>query len=268
METYASSAQLIYFGCIICFALAEFYRPDRRPSQDFLLRWRTHACLGTLTWGLGRIMAPIGIAIAATYAQNLSWGITRLDGGVPVILGLLVLDLYKYWEHRLLHEVRPLWRLHATHHSDVDIDFTTGLRHHPGEVLVNGLVMPAVVLAAGIPLSAVILYSIFASVTSIYTHANVAWPHRLERALRSVFVTRDLHLIHHSADAVETDSNYGQVLIVWDRLFGSFTAEPRGGLHGMTTGLDFIAPADTTSLRHTLAMPFHIKPRAAYSVAP
>jgi len=262
METYTSFAQLIYFGCIICFALAEFFRPDRSTTQDFFLRWRTNACLATLAWGIGRLMAPVGIFIAATYAEHLSWGISRLGTGYALTLGFLLLDLYKYGEHRLLHEVRPLWRLHAAHHSDVDIDFTTGLRHHPGEVLFNALMMPAVVLALGVPLAAVILYSLMASATSIYTHANVAWPRRLEKALRGVFVTRDLHLVHHSADAVETDSNYGQVLILWDRLFGTFTAKPEGGLHGMTTGLDFVEAEDSTRLRHTLAMPFHIRPRA------
>jgi len=259
MEQYATLAQLVYFGGIACFALAEFFRADHAPTQDFSLRWRTNISLAVIAWGIGRLMAPIGIFVAATYAASLSWGLSRLDPTLSVVTGLLVLDLYKYWEHRLLHEILPLWRLHAAHHSDADIDFTTGFRHHPAEAIVTGLVMPAVVLALGIPVMAVILYVLIGSATSIYTHANVAWPRWLERSLRSIFVTRDLHLVHHSALQVETDRNYGQVLIIWDRLFGTFTAHPRGGLHGMRFGLDFVEPVSSVSLRETLAMPFRVK---------
>ena len=141
---------------------------------------------------------------------------------VAALIGFLALDLAIYVQHVVFHKVPLLWRLHRMHHADLDIDVTTGVRFHPIEILISLAIKIAVILALGIPVVAVILFEVLLNVTSMFNHSNVSMPAWLDRVLRLIVVTPDMHRVHHSILRHETDSNFGFNLPWWDRLFGTY----------------------------------------------
>ena len=157
----------------------------------------------------------------------------------------MLLDLLKYWEHRLIHRLRLLWSFHVVHHADLDVDFTTTFRHHPLEVAFSLVVSGAAILLFGLSPLGVLSFSALASVAATLSHANIRWNTTTDRMLRAVFMTRDAHAVHHSALKEETDSNFGLVFIWWDRLFGTIERRPgtrrlrwRRALHFRDLALD------------------------------
>jgi sterol desaturase/sphingolipid hydroxylase (fatty acid hydroxylase superfamily) len=154
------------------------------------------------------------------------------------IVGFLVLDLLAYILHRTLHEVPCLWRLHTLHHSDRDIDTTTSVRHHPIEALLMNGCFWFVAVVLGIPSIVVATYGLSAFVLAVATHANVKWPVWIEDTLRPVIITPDLHSIHHSIDVVESNTNFGAVFSVWDRLFGTFIRLPSECIDDLIFGVE------------------------------
>jgi sterol desaturase/sphingolipid hydroxylase (fatty acid hydroxylase superfamily) len=164
---------------------------------------------------------------------------------LAVVACVLALDLLIYGQHVAFHKVAPLWRLHRMHHADLDIDVTTGARFHPVEILLSLGIKLIAVLALGAPPLSVLLFEVLLNATSMFNHANLALPGWLDRMLRWVLVTPDMHRVHHSWHRDETDSNFGFSLSWWDRVFGTYRDQPRDGHQGMTIGLaDFRDPAD------------------------
>jgi sterol desaturase/sphingolipid hydroxylase (fatty acid hydroxylase superfamily) len=151
---------------------------------------------------------------------------------------MLVLDLAIYLQHVMFHAVPALWRLHRMHHADLEFDTTTGLRFHPVEILLSMLLKLAVVAALGPPAVAVLLFEIVLNASSLFNHANIRLPHRLDRILRWIIVTPDMHRVHHSILPAETNSNFGFNLPWWDRLLGTYRAQPADGHVGMTIGIE------------------------------
>lgn len=257
MDILESLAGPVFFGAIILFSLLEHWLPERPAARDFLLRWRTNLVLGALQVVLARVLFPIGVIASAAYGEALGWGLAATAAPmVAVPAGFLLLDLLRYGQHRLLHSVPLLWRVHAAHHSDPDVDFTTGLRHHPLEVVLSVLVASGFVLALGVPVASVLAYGLCASAVTFYTHANVRWPLCLERLLRTVLVTKPVHLVHHSQRRAETDSNFGNLLIVWDRVFGTFTNPDTCPQAALVLGLDTVRACEGLQLGKTLALPY------------
>jgi sterol desaturase/sphingolipid hydroxylase (fatty acid hydroxylase superfamily) len=204
--------------------------------------------LGALNAGLVSLAGPLSLMAIAALGQQRQWGLFGLVSAPPpvVMLGsLLLLDLTVYFQHRLFHAVGPLWRLHRMHHSDIRFDTTTGVRFHPGEALLSMLVKSAAVIAIGAPVAAVLAFEIVLNAISMFNHANLRLPAVLDRWLRHVVVTPDMHRVHHSIEADELNRNFGFNLSCWDRLFGTYRAQPAGGHAGMTIGLSrFRAPVD------------------------
>ena len=203
--------------------LLERVRSLQRALVPWAGRWSVN--LGLLVAGsvLVSLLLPIGpVALAQGQEPRL---LGRLDGppGALIVLSVLLIDLWRYWEHRLYHHVTVLWRLHLVHHSDVAIDFTTAERHHPLESLASTAVMLALVVALGLPAEGIAIYVLIATFSSFVTHANLRLPPALDRALRWIVVTPAVHRVHHSARSSETDSNFGAVLTLWDRCFGTWT---------------------------------------------
>ncbi len=164
------------------------------------------------------------------------------------------------------HKVPWLWRVHRTHHADLDIDVSTGVRFHPIEILLSMLIKMAVVILVGIPVAAVIVFEVVLNATSMFNHSNVAMPRWLDRIVRLIVVTPDMHRTHHSVLRHETDSNYGFNLPWWDRLFGTYRAEPQAGHEQMIIGLpEFRAPAELR-LDRLLTQPFRDDPERGRSV--
>lgn len=237
-------------GCfasgLLLLLLLEALWPRRRPWPRGQ-RWPVHLGISLIDSLSLRLLLPIAAYGTAIWAANAHWGLFNqlaLPPLVTVPVALLLLDLAIYWQHRLMHALPLLWRLHRMHHSDTGIDVTTALRFHPVEILLSMLLKMTVVLALGAPPVAVLVFEIVLNATAMFNHANLAVPAGLDRWLRRIVVTPDMHRVHHSWHREETDSNFGFNLPWWDWLFGSYRAQPRDGHATMTIGLrEFREPA-------------------------
>jgi sterol desaturase/sphingolipid hydroxylase (fatty acid hydroxylase superfamily) len=190
-------------------------------------------------------VAAVGVALAA---EARGWGLLH-QPGIPAwaafAAGVVLLDLAIYLQHVMFHAVPALWRLHRMHHADLDVDFTTGARFHPIEIVLSMLIKFAVIAALGVPAVAVVLFEVLLNATSMFNHGNVHIPLSIEPALRWLVVTPDMHRVHHSVERDETNSNFGFNLPLWDRLFGTYRAQPCAGHDGMIIGLpEFRRPSD------------------------
>jgi sterol desaturase/sphingolipid hydroxylase (fatty acid hydroxylase superfamily) len=209
-----------------------------------------------------RLVSPTAVVGAAVTTSSLGWGLFNL-AGIPGWIaggaGFLILDLVIYTQHYIFHHVPWLWRLHRVHHADLDVDLTTGVRFHPLEILISLGIKIATVAAFGIPPIAVLIFEIVLNVTSIFNHANVMMPAWLDRMMRLVVVTPDMHRVHHSIERGETDSNFGFNLPWWDRLFGTYCAQPRAGHRRMTVGLPIFRDLSEMRIDRLLTQPFRRK---------
>lgn len=229
-----------FLAVLTGFALLEAWRPRRVRALRRGPRWVAHAVLVLLGAAGARLIAPAGAVGAALHAERSGTGLLEVAGApewLAWLVSLVALDLAIYAQHRAFHSVPLLWRLHALHHADRDLDASSGVRFHPGEIVVSLLWKVAVVRLLGAPAAAVVLYEALLACASVATHANLELPAGLERAARVALVTPDLHRVHHSVHLDESGSNFAAVTPLWDRLFGSFRAEPRDGQRGMRLGL-------------------------------
>jgi sterol desaturase/sphingolipid hydroxylase (fatty acid hydroxylase superfamily) len=218
------------YGLVALLLIAEASFPLRDNVGDSVRRWTLHGGLLLLSRGVGWVIAG-GISWAFAY-----WSIRPGDawaGWLHLLLMLLVLDLLIYGIHRASHAVPLLWRFHSMHHSDKILDAGTSWRHHPGEMIITGVVAGAVAGILGIRPFELAIYAVLAESVQVIAHANIAIPRRLAGWASMVLVTPALHHAHHSPDVDYTDSNYGEVLIIWDRLFGTLNAAPYPALFGL-----------------------------------
>ncbi|MFN0114442.1 MAG: sterol desaturase family protein [Paracoccaceae bacterium] len=233
--------RLAVFVAVLGAMLAwELALPFRRAEVPRLLRWSNNLALVVIDGAVVRLVFPVLAVGAAVWAAERGIGLFNLagpGGWVAGLLAFLALDLIIWVQHRVFHAVPLLWRLHRMHHADLEVDVTTGIRFHPGEILISMAIKIATVAALGAPPAAVLAFEIVLSATSLFSHANLRLPVNVERALGQVFVTPAMHRIHHSIRREETDSNFGFNLSLWDRLFRTYRAAPDGGPEGLTFGL-------------------------------
>ena len=240
-------------------AVWEMLAPRRPWSVGRWARWPHNLGIVVIDALTVRILIPTAAVGAALFAAGNGWGLFHVAGlrlSLASLLGFLALDLVIYAQHVAFHKVPLLWRLHRMHHADVDIDVTTGLRFHPIEILISMLIKIGVVIALGIPPVAVFVFEAVLNATSMFNHANISMPSWLDRALRLVVVTPDMHRVHHSIAAKETDSNFGFNLPWWDRLFHTYRAAPQAGHDGMTIGLPTFREGAELRLDRLLTQPF------------
>jgi sterol desaturase/sphingolipid hydroxylase (fatty acid hydroxylase superfamily) len=201
-------------------------------------------------------VAAIGIAL---FVESHKWGLFHnivLPNWLTVAGGVLCLDLAIYLQHIMFHAVPAFWRLHMMHHSDLDFDSTTGIRFHPIEILLSMGIKMSVVLVLGISPLAVLIFEILLNATSLFNHGNVALPGLIDRLLRLIIVTPEMHRVHHSVIIRETNSNFGFNLPWWDRLLGTYRNQPTAGHQGMTIGLSQFRDTKRLTLPWLLALPF------------
>jgi sterol desaturase/sphingolipid hydroxylase (fatty acid hydroxylase superfamily) len=252
--------RLAAFGVFFsAFALWELAAPRRGLSVGRARRWPGN--LGILLADIltVRVLVPTAAVGASLYAAGNGIGLIQylnLRLSVAALIGFLALDLAIYLQHVVFHKVPVLWRLHRMHHADLDIDVTTGVRFHPLEILISLAIKIAVILAVGIPVVAVILFEVVLNVTSMFNHSNVSMPGWLDRALRLIVVTPDMHRVHHSILRRETDSNFGFNLPWWDRLFRTYRAQPEAGHTGMTIGIPIFRDPAELRIDRMLTQPF------------
>lgn len=253
----------VFLAVFLVMALAEAWRPKRRLSYDKGSRWLTNLTIVALDSILVRLMAaltvPLAAVAAAVYAQRQGIGLFNwLDWPVwlEMLIAFIVLDFAIWLQHLASHKVPMLWRLHQMHHADVDFDVTTAIRFHPVEIALSMLWKIICVFALGPAPEAVVLFEIVLNACAMFNHANIALPAGVDRILRLVLVTPDMHRVHHSIQHHEHDSNYGFNLSIWDRIFRTYTPQPEKGHDGMTIGLPPYQNADPTRLAWSLSLPF------------
>ena len=267
--------QLWYWVLISLFlvlALLETMWPARVANGSVFGRWFTNIGLHAANAVLVMVMAPAILAEAVMHASGVAWHPFMLANGLSgdagaLLAGVLVLDLYAYALHRLQHATFTLWRFHAVHHADVEMDASTTLRHHPFEVVVNSVAGALLFAALGIPVWVFPIYALLGITVSLLQHANWGTPGRIDRALRLVFVTPGLHQIHHSSDARDYYGNYGTVFSVWDRLFGTLRRDPALGHAAMAFGVAPFDGPEHASPKWGLLLPFMLRRERDVSAA-
>jgi sterol desaturase/sphingolipid hydroxylase (fatty acid hydroxylase superfamily) len=230
-----------FVGVFVLMTLWEVLAPRRPQAIGRRTRWPGNLGVVVVDTLAVRVLFPAGAVGMAMLAQAQGWGllnVMRAPGWVAVPLSVLLLDLAIYAQHVAFHHVPVLWRLHRMHHADLEFDVTTGVRFHPVEIVLSMLIKSAVVVALGAPPLGVLVFEVLLNATSMFNHGNVRLPGRLDRVLRCLVVTPEMHRVHHSVLRRETDSNFGFCLPWWDRLFGTYRAQPEAGHDGMTIGID------------------------------
>jgi sterol desaturase/sphingolipid hydroxylase (fatty acid hydroxylase superfamily) len=246
-------------GIFAVMALWEFVAPRRALSVGRLRRWPGNLGILVLDALLVRFLIPVAAAGTAVIAAQRGWGllnITPWPAWLEILAGFVALDLAIYAQHVVFHKVPWLWRLHRMHHADLDIDASTGLRFHPIEIILSMVIKMAVVVLVGAPVVAVIAFEVVLNATSMFNHSNTAMPVWLDRIVRLMVVTPDMHRVHHSVQRHETDSNFGFNLPWWDRLFGTYRAMPEAGHDSMTIGLPIFRDPEESRLDRLITQPF------------
>jgi len=252
--------RLVVFAAIfVVMAGWEILAPRREQELARGTRWPGNIGVVVLDTALVRIVFPTTAVGLALLAEARGWGLfnaLELPMWASVPLAVMVLDLAIYLQHVLFHAVPALWRLHRMHHADLEFDVTTGARFHPIEILLSMGIKLGVIAALGTPAVAVLVFEVLLNATSMFNHSNVRMPVRLDRVLRWIVVTPDMHRVHHSIVSRETNSNFGFNLPWWDRLFGTYRDQPAAGHLDMTIGIgQFRDPAEQR-LDRMLTQPF------------
>lgn len=223
------------------------------------VRWTGN--LGILLFNnvLIKWLFPLAITGFAVTVQQRGWGLlNNVELPLPVVIALaiILLDLAIYVQHVMFHTVPLLWRFHRMHHTDTDFDVTTGIRFHPVEIIISIVIKLGVIIVLGPPAIAVLVFEILLNATSMFNHGNIYLPLRVDRVLRWFIVTPDMHRVHHSVEPLETNSNYGFNIPWWDRLFGTYIAQPNKGHEAMEIGLKEFRAPKYLQLQWLLAQPF------------
>lgn len=252
---HESLVRLGVFSVVLLLMIGlEYFIPRRINSASKSIRWMSNlglATLGTLlVVGVSRVLLlflPMSIAL---YVEQQGWGLMPLldlPVGMIMVLGILALDLLIYGQHVMFHHVPLLWRLHLVHHTDRDLDATSGIRFHPVEIVLSIFLKIVVVVALGIPAVALVIFEIILNAMALFNHSNIKIPKALDKVMRLIVVTPDMHRVHHSIIPMETNSNFGFNLPWWDWIFKTYRAQPQQGHIDMTLGLkDFKNPQKLT----------------------
>jgi len=260
MKTEAGVRFGAFIGVFAVMAVWEMAAPRRALHTGKSLRWGSNLGLVFLNSLLLRFIAPLGAAGMAIFAESQGWGLFRyfeVPDWWAIVLAVILLDLAIYLQHVMFHAVPLFWLLHMVHHADLDFDVTTGLRFHTVEIVLSFGIKAAVVLLLGPPAIAVLIFEVLLNATSMFNHSNVRMPSLVDRVLRWLVVTPDMHRVHHSVFPRETNSNFGFNLPWWDRLLGTYRDQPADGHTRMTIGLtDFRNERIADRLHRMLLLPF------------
>ena len=264
METFLGQHEgairlAVFVGLLALLALAESLAPRRQLTVSRGFRWINNVALIAVGTAALRLVFPVLAVVFAGIAQERGWGLFNLVDAphwLSVAVSFVVLDFVIYLQHRLFHAVPLFWRLHMVHHADPDIDASTGVRFHPIEIVLSMAIKFGAIALLGAPALAVLLFEIVLNATSIFSHANWRLPLGIDRVLRWLVVTPDMHRVHHSIIRRETDSNFGFNFAFWDRLCGTYRSQPEAGHDAMTIGLPQFQAERRQNLLWMLLLPF------------
>jgi sterol desaturase/sphingolipid hydroxylase (fatty acid hydroxylase superfamily) len=255
----ANAYWILFSAALLGVALWEMARPWRTVSKRLARRWCNHALMMCVSIGTATLLFRASTVVVAVAVANSRFGLLNkpwLPLAVRLILGFVLIDLLRYALHRTFHSFPLLWRLHQVHHSDSDFDLSTGLRNHPLEVLVahGGLCVAIAILAP--PPAAVLAMELVAIAQAFFTHANASLPAWIERPFGMIFVTPQMHRVHHSEEMREQNANLGEVFPWWDRIFGTYLELPEAGFNAMRIGLKGSQDPANAGLWFMLTQPF------------
>jgi sterol desaturase/sphingolipid hydroxylase (fatty acid hydroxylase superfamily) len=249
-----------FVGMLSLIALWEILAPRRTLTVSKAVRWANNLGIVFLNTAFLRLLFPAAAVGMAAFAAEHGWGIfnyVQVPFALAVIVSVMAMDFMIYLQHVMVHAVPALWRLHRMHHADLDYDVTTGARFHPVEILLSMLIKFATIVVLGPPVLAVVIFEVVLNATAMFNHGNIRLPAALDRVLRLVVVTPDMHRVHHSVEDDEANSNFGFNLPWWDRLFGTYRDQPRAGHEAMIIGIHrFRTPGEVAWLPGMLSLPF------------
>ena len=249
----------IFLTLFAVLAGLEFFAPRRELRVARSRRWLTNWIIAIIDSALVRLLfvgAAVGAATWATSANIGLFNLVRLPNWFELLVSFIVLDFAIWLSHVASHKIPILWVVHRMHHSDIDIDVSTAIRFHPIEIILSMVWKIVVVVSLGAPAVAVLIFEIVLNGAAMFNHSNVRLPLFLDRILRWIIVTPDMHRVHHSVINRETDSNYGFNLAIWDRVFGTYVDQPEKGHAKMKIGLSDWQDERPVRLVWTLAIPF------------
>jgi sterol desaturase/sphingolipid hydroxylase (fatty acid hydroxylase superfamily) len=229
-----------FVGVFAVVGIWEVLAPQRALTLSRSLRWASNLGLVALNTVLLRLLFPMAAVGMAAFCADKGWGVLNhfhVPFWLAVPLAVIAMDFVIWLQHVMVHAVPLLWRLHQVHHADVDYDLTTGSRFHPIEIVLSMGIKFATITLLGAPVLAVVIFELLLNAAAMFNHGNIRLPAGWDRVLRWFIVTPDMHRVHHSVEVDETHSNFGFNLPWWDRLFGTYRAQPRFGQLGMTIGL-------------------------------
>lgn len=259
MPTEALLRSGSFIAVLLLMLAAESIWPRRSPRSPKFGSFLNNIGISVLSTGVVRLVFPVLPVALAALATERGWGIFNLMDlpyWASFALSVALLDMAIYWQHVAFHRIRPLWRIHRMHHADTDIDASTGVRFHPIEIAASMLFKCLLVLVFGAPAMAVLTFEILLNACSLFNHANLRLPLRLDAPLRLLLVTPDMHRVHHSTDMREANRNYGFCVPWWDFLFRTYKAQPDEGHLDMRIGLNILRDARFRRLPGMLAIPF------------
>ena len=245
---------ILFFGILIILTTLEIAFPRRDSLMKIGARWRVNFFLGTLNVVLLRLLLPLGlIGVAGFYQGGVipSLNINPLAG---FCLSILVLELIIYAQHRLFHIIPLFWRFHQVHHSDLDLDTSSAVRFHPGEAFLSFIIKAIAVMVFGIGANAILIFEILLSSFALFNHSNIGLG-KLDRVLRLLIVTPDMHRLHHSRDHEEVKMNFGFCLSLWDRLLRTYQENPRIEMTHLPLGIEAYQTTQPNMIE-TLTLPF------------
>lgn len=256
---HEAATRLVLFAIVFAgMAVAEAVLPRRTRAFSRWSRWPSNLAISALNNIVLEILIPLSVISVAIFASHRRLGLLNLlalPHVIALVVAVLLLDLAIYAQHVMFHWIPALWRLHRMHHADLDFDATTGVRFHPGEIVISMLIKMGVVLAIGASAGAVLTFEVLLNATSMFNHGNLAVPDALDRALRWIFVTPDMHRVHHSIVRDETNSNFGFNVPWWDWMMRTYRAQPAAGHIAMTIGLDDFRSREELNLLAMLTQP-------------
>jgi sterol desaturase/sphingolipid hydroxylase (fatty acid hydroxylase superfamily) len=265
VETYLRFG--IFVGVYLLAALLESFFPKRPPTQPKVRRWLINFSLVGIDILVQRFTLGAAAYLTAIYAQDHGWGLMSvldLPFWAEALIAFLILDFAIYLQHVMSHALPVFWRLHSVHHADLDIDASSGLRFHPIEILISLVYKAAVVAALGMDPWVVIVFEVILNGAAVITHANIRYPDQLDSPLRWLFVTPNMHRVHHSISRDEMDTNFGFFLSIWDRIGGTYHhAPPRAGHELVELGLPYIRQQSRLGLMQLLWLPFRVTRQTA-----
>ncbi len=249
-----------FLGIFAVMAIWEVIAPRRALTVSKVVRWTNNLALVFLNSFILRLLFPAAAVGVAAFADEQGWGLLNyydVSAMLAIIISVVLMDFVIYVQHVMVHAIPVLWRLHRVHHADLDYDVTTGARFHPIEIILSMLIKFATIVLLGPPIVAVVIFEVMLNATAMFNHGNVRLNPVLDKWLRLILVTPDMHRVHHSVEDDETNSNFGFSLPWWDRLCGTYRDQPRGGHEKMSIGIRTFREAKMTSwISAMLVMPF------------